>query len=181
MGRVTCHDDFINTNGDVIVRCLADGTWETEGNCLQRVWRNPPLSVFPVAVPLPVGPGLSVCMEGTPTAPTSFTVDLLTGSGDIALHADFRFNFSGTTNAYYLDYRLNGSYTGGQEFRPFFFTVGVPFSLMIYTTATKFRISVGNIVYAWYPHHAKLPPADVKAVDITNGVNVTRLDVLCNN
>ncbi|XP_070198072.1 uncharacterized protein [Littorina saxatilis] len=183
-GKVTCYDDFINTTNDVFVQCNADGSWEWEGGCIQYVWKDPPMSMFPVGLPFPVKSGWSVCVEGIPTSNERFTVELMTASGSQPLHADFRFRFDSAVfnNTIYLGYRLiNGSFTGGQGYDDFPFTVGQLFRLGVKATNNAtFEIYVDDIIRATFPQHPELPASDVTTVNVRNNVTVTRLDLWCN-
>ncbi|KAK7097685.1 hypothetical protein V1264_004626 [Littorina saxatilis] len=179
-GTVTCYDDFINTTSDVIVQCNADGSWEREGRCSQRKWTEPPMTMFPMEVPVPVASGWSVCVNGTPTDDDRFTVELLSANDSQPLHADFRFKYNTSTELIFLGYKLDGEYTQGQGFPDFPFVVGQPFHLrvMVADNAT-FEVYVNDVIRATFPQHPELPPSDITAVNVRNNVTVTRLDLFC--
>ncbi|KAK7097694.1 hypothetical protein V1264_004634 [Littorina saxatilis] len=140
-----------------------------------------PLTLFPVAIPLPVRPGWSVCVEGIPTAPIRFTVDLMVGADNRALHADFRFQYSTTPNEIIImGYKYNGAYLGRVEFTSFPFSVNQPFHLRIKATDTgMYELIVNNTLCASNPHQPILPATAITSVNVNNYISVTHLNLLC--
>ncbi|XP_070198070.1 uncharacterized protein [Littorina saxatilis] len=179
-GEVTCFEDFMNTTSDVTLQCKADGSWETVGDCVQHVWRNPPPSLFPLTLPFPVTSGWSVCMEGAATAPRRFNFDLMVDKQNRPLHVSFLFNYVGMTDTIYMARQVGGSNLGSKTHTPIPFSVGQPFHIRIMpSAAATYQLFVDNVSTTNFPQVANMPPTDVTQITVLFDVNVTLLDVWC--
>ncbi|XP_070198073.1 uncharacterized protein [Littorina saxatilis] len=179
-GRVTCFVDFMNTINDVTLECRVDGSWETAGDCVQHVWRNPPPSLFPLTLPFPVTSGWSVCMEGAATAHRRFNFDLMVDKQNRPLHVSFLFNYVGMTDTIYMARQVGGSNLGSKTHTPIPFSVGQPFHIRIMpSAAATYQLFVDNVSTTNFPQVANMPPTAVTQITVLFDVNVTLLDVWC--
>ncbi|KAK7496452.1 hypothetical protein BaRGS_00012374 [Batillaria attramentaria] len=190
VGDVTCPADFMYPI-DVLpqVRCLAAGQWVTQGDldgeCKQRIWRDGTAQTdTSYLLPRTPAVGWSMCLQGSPTADSKFSVNLRNSAGNAVFHVEIRLKIGPLpTKATFIGSDVFGlGWTTSSlltyPMTPFPFVAGEQFDMKITASETRlFTVYVNGELYTTFPVPAAT--TDVTHVNFADSLQIDLLDLWC--